>query len=253
MRMIRCLAIIGLAVAAPAAAQQIDYRVSGTIVRQGGDSMAVIERTPGGSVIVAPGDEIDGGRVVAIAERNVRLSFSDHDLLVPLNGAEARVVPRLTSAAAVADDPYMLRLPGPRLLSAINELSSEYSGQSSLAAAAADNARGNRNGANGGTVRAMRDGTDQESGETVDLRSLDDLANEGRDDSGDPGEALAKLLDGIIDMPPGATIRNVNGETFSSVEQGLRIVGGFIAQNEVVRFELYTDAVPSHPLYLFPE
>jgi hypothetical protein len=241
-----------------ALAQDIDYRVSGTIVGVGGTSMAVIERRPEGSVIVAPGDEIDGGRVVEISERNVRLSFGDRDLLVPLNGAPAQAVAPLVPVSTPLDSNERF-VSGAEFLSAIGQLSSTLPAQArgaETAGGSGSRGSGVGSGVSGGSVSAA--GSDNVTaanlGEVAD--DVSELAAQASDlasDEVDPGEALAEMLSDIIAIPEGSSIRNINGEDFSSVREGLGLIEGYVAQDAVVRFEMFRYAEPGQPLYIFPE
>ncbi|MGW8368398.1 MAG: hypothetical protein ACWGPN_06925 [Gammaproteobacteria bacterium] len=242
MRASRYLVILGL-LTVGAAAQEVDYRVSGTIVGAGGKSLAMIERTPGGSVTVTPGDEIDGASVVEIDQRYVRLRFPDQDLLVPLNGAPAEAVPRSVLSPTQPVDPYTRHVDGSEFLRAIDEISGRLAGRGAAVS-------GDVGDVGAGTARERTVARQTRS----DAEQLGDNEREDASDSGgDPGQALADVLRGTLDIPPGVAIRNINGEPFSSVEQGLGIMERFVAQEAIVRFETYTDTEPSRPLYLFPE
>jgi hypothetical protein len=200
-----------------AAAQQDGYRVAGTVLMSQGRSTAIIVRAPGDTITVKVGDALDDGRVVAIDERYVRVTFPGRDLLLPLSGGPAEVVSTTSTIAAQpivneAIDParealYSRHLPKKQLLFAIDELS----------------------------VRLEREGS-------------------ADDDPENSGPALTRLLEGPIGFPDGAVIRDINGQSFSSVAEGLDIVESVLEleHSEPLRFGLAGASGP-RPLYVFPQ
>jgi hypothetical protein len=200
-------------------AQEATYRVAGTMVVSAGRSLAVIERAAADAVLVGPGDELDGGRVIEIGERYVRLSFPDRDLLLPLTGGPAQIVPAsahtppsaLPHEAPPGTSPheaFSRRVPSRQLAFAVDKLS---------AALEHDAAPVQRAGY-----------------------------------AADAGRVIASLLDELIGFPAGSAVRTINGQSFSSVAQGLDLVQALAEQGLTVRFEL--DGPESgQPLYVFPD
>jgi hypothetical protein len=219
----RTLSVLGLlgcyVGCAAAGAQEAAYRVAGTMVVSAGRSLAVIERAAADTVLVGPGDELDGGRVIEVGDRYVRLRFSDRDLLLPLTGGPAQIVPAPAHTPPSASPHEALPGPSP------HEAFSRHVPSRQLALAV-DKL----------SAALEHDGTPVERA--------------GNDD--DAGRVIADLLDELIGFPVGAVIRTINGQSFSSVMQGLEIVQALAEQAVPVRFEL--DGTDSRqPLYVFPE
>jgi hypothetical protein len=217
MRIRAAAALLGLlGVCFATAAQQDRYRVAGTVLMPQGRSVALVVRPGGDTVSVAAGDDLDGGRVVEIGERFVRVSFPGQDLLLPLSGGPAEVVatasaagrapqPTPTVTDAASRDLYMRRMPSKQLLFAVDALAA-------------------------GLEREVEpSGSDEET-----------------------GRKLTSLLDGVIGFPRGSVIRDINGQRFSSVAEALEMVEKLVEQPVAVRFGLEGAPEP-RPLYVFPE
>jgi len=199
---------------AAAGAQDWDaYRVAGTLTSSAGQRMAIVELPDDESLLVAEGDELDGGEVVEIGERFVRLRFVDTDLLLPLSGGPAEAVPSLALGGAAPDDPHARRVPTTQLLIALDQLGESLERQRTPQPGAAAQA----------------------------------------DDDRAPQMELADRLRGLLDLPAGAGISNINGQAFASVAEGLGMVERLLSEGELVRFELERDGPFAGPIYVYPE
>lgn len=198
-----------------AAAQEDRYRVAGTVLMPQGRSTAIIERTPGDTITVAVGDALDAGRVSEISERYVRVSFPGRDLLLPLSGGPAEIV-------ATARPPAQQPTEGATTTRERADLYAQRVPAKQLLFAIDEL-----------SVRLQREGFTGNSKES------------GRD--------LARLLEGPIGFPEGTVIREINGQSFSSVAEGLEIVESLLAieQPAALRFALAGDS--ARPLYVFPQ
>jgi hypothetical protein len=208
-------ACIGLGLSISAEGQEHRYRVAATVVAVGGESKALIERATGDSILVAPGDEIDGATVIEIGERFVRLRFADEDLLLPLSAGEPESVPHLPGPSHESD-PFNLHVAGRQLMFAVSEL----------------------------VENLERDGSRSETESDSEVEG--EATTEQR-------RELTRLLGGLIKFPEKSVIRNINGESFASVEDGLEAVESLLANSLVLRFELDESPEPGKPFYVFPE
>jgi len=202
-------------------AQDFDYRVAGVVAASNGRSRAIIERSGADSVLVGEGDEIDGGEVIGIGERDVRLRFGSTDLVLPLSGG-----PGATEAAAdylswaqlrgptSSDQPNMRHVLAAPLLIALDELEESLEDQPGGRAPAAHSDRDSR-------------------------------------------RELAAHLRTVLNLPADIAISDINGQSFASVTEGVGMIENLVAQGEIVRLQVDGSAdAPGEgyaPIYIFPE
>lgn len=181
----------------------MQYRVSGLIFGSDGQSLAIVERSQGGSVLVGVGDELDDGRLIEIGESFVRVRFTGEDLLLPLSGGPALIAPSASSSLLRPNE----HAPGIHgVLS--DQLLVELDG--------------------------IRKSFDSPQGSTQCAQA-----------------AFSEQLRDLIDLPAGTVIKNINGEAFTSVAEGVGLLEALLRERALIRLEFVGDE-SYEPIYFQP-
>ena len=218
----RLIVLIAVAVLMPAIAGSApaDYRLAGVLSISEGRSLAIIEKSPGDTVLVRVGDRVGGGEVVAIGSNSVKLRFDDGEVRLTLSGAPAneREVQQAGNAPGATTDDSMRTVPIKQTLIALDRI------EASL-------------------PTAIEAGNETVGGRTAERAAEETAAK----DTKEAGKQLATALAGLFKLPTDVAIENINGESFRSAKEGLAKVMRTVGDGEVVRLEM--QQTPDHPVF----
>jgi hypothetical protein len=193
----------------------MDYRVAGVITGSDG-SLAIIERPEGASILVGPGDDIDGGEIVGIDDKGVRIRFPDEELLLPLSGGPAERLRLDQSEVASVDQIDAAHFD--REVSRWDAMIEWPEISQSVSA------------------------SDQTLGADADPKSDADKTIVAQLE-------LADRLKALFDLPSGVRVVDINGEPVTTLTGALSQIGDLLDTGNVIRFGLDQAGA----VYIFPQ